>query len=132
MCIRDRIYRAVTSGSPVTAGSDVAITELQESLRPLAPVHLAVAKVGTSYVATWRRRTRTPAPWANGGDAPIDDAPLQFRVRAWFGPVDAVNMLVTAPEATFGAGLTLTNYQFEVVQISRSGAPGRAATATIL
>ena len=129
---RQVIYRAVTAGAPVTAGTDVSITEEQEALRPLAPIHLNVAHLGTAYKATWRRRTRVPAPWANGSDAPIDDRPLQFRVRVWFsGDADTINTIVTAPEATFGAGLTLTDHRLEVSQISRSGRDGRAALTTI-
>lgn len=128
---RQVIYRAVTVGSPVTAGTDVTVTETHEALRPLAPLHLNVAAVGTSYVAKWVRRTRVPAPWLDGSDAPVDDAPLQFRVRAWFDNFDLINAVVGVPEITFGTGLALANYRLEVTQLSSSGADGYAATAII-
>lgn len=131
---REVIYRAVTSGSPVTAGTDVTIAETHESLRPLAPVHLTVGRISTAagYIATWRRRTRTPAPWLSGADAPVDDAPERYRVRVWFDSrVDVINTIVTEPQITFGAGQTLTYHQLEVTQLASGGTAGHAVTTAI-
>jgi hypothetical protein len=130
---RQVIYRAVTSGSPVTAGVNVTVTETHESLRPLAPVHLAVGRISVAagYRATWRRRTRAPAPWLSGSDAPVDDAPERYRVRVWYSPEDTINTVVTEPQITFGAGQTLTYHQLQVTQLARGGADGHAARTVI-
>jgi hypothetical protein len=130
---RQVIYRAVTSGSPVTAGTDITVTENHEALKPRDPVHLSVGRStpAAGYIARWTRRTRVPAPWVDGADAPVDDAPVRFRVRVSHGPVADVDTIVTEPEVAFGAGLDFTFYTLEVSQISNSSAVGYSARVSI-
>lgn len=83
------------------------------ALKPLQPVHLRVAKspVG-GFAASWRRQDRGGFLWPDGGDVPLTEAQLRFRVEVAAGAarlqreVEASAFTLSAAEraAVFPAG----------------------------
>jgi hypothetical protein len=130
---REVSYRAVTSGAPVTAGEVITLTEYQNGLAARAPASLTAVRIsaGAGYIARWRSRTRYPAPWVDGFDAPVGERSNQFLVRVSHGRTALFEEIVTdAYEYTFGAGSNLQYYLVEVRQFGYLG-PGLAAETTI-
>lgn len=127
---QDAIYRGTTFGHLAVSGYEVEVTETQAGMMPLAPVYLAVGYAGTSgYVARWTRRTRYPAPWIDGADAPLGETSERYRATIWEALNESSEVEPTSQTYTFGAGRSLTYYPVTVRQLGSLA--GHAAETTI-
>lgn len=127
---RDVLYRGTSFGQLAVNGYTVEVTETQAGMMPLSPVYLAVGEAGASgYVARWIRRTRYPAPWIDGADAPLDETSERYRATVWDAADESNVAEVTSATHTFGAGLDLQHYPISVRQVGVL--EGRAASFTI-
>lgn len=128
---QDVIYRGTTFGHLAVNGYTAEITETQEGMIPRAPVYVAVGYAGSSgYVARWIRRTRYPAPWVDGADAPLGETSERYLATVWNSLSASTDVETTTETYTMGAGLTGLSYY--VVTVRQLGVlEGHSAETTI-
>jgi hypothetical protein len=128
---QDVIYRGTTFGNLAVNGYTAEITEAQTGMIPLSPVYLAVGYAGSSgYVARWIRRTRYPAPWLDGADAPLGETAELYRATVWNSLSASTDVETTTETYTMGAGLTALAY-YPVTVRALGVLEGHEATTTI-
>jgi hypothetical protein len=111
----------------VTLGLDPAL--------PLAPVHLEAERLpGGDVVLRWTRRSRLDGDAWGLGDAPLDFAPEQYRLRILDGTTERRSVEVGTSEWTYLAGDQTTDFgalpmsfSFTVAQISTVLGAGHVA-----
>jgi hypothetical protein len=105
-------------------------------LRPLAPVHLRVARRGEDRIATWVRRGRIDADSWEAAEVPLGEATEAYVVRV----VDAGGLrrteIVTAPAFTYTAAMraldgTVAPFRIEIAQMSDRFGPGPFARSLV-
>lgn len=128
-------YRAVTNGDQSTQGFVSTLSPLRMvSMLPLSPVYVnAVRITGDGYAVKWIRRTRYPAPWADGSDAPIGEGSERYSVRSragsGLGVIELASEEVTTNTDTLGTSASdFGGTTIDVAQISERVGRGFSGT----
>lgn len=95
------VVRAALAGGPPTL-TQIAATWTGRALRPLAPAHLRVRRIGGDLHATWIRRARVGGDvWE--GEVPLGEGVERYRVRVLDGANVVSEVEVTAPSLVIPA-----------------------------
>lgn len=118
------IVRAALAGGPPTL-TQIATTWTGRALRPLAPAHLRVRRIGGELHATWIRRARIGGDiWA--GEVPLGEGVERYRVRVLDAGTVLSEVEVTAPAIVAAAPPSV---RIEVAQGSSLYGWGALATS---
>ena len=119
------IVRAALAGGPPTL-TQVAATWTGRALRPLAPAHLRVRRIGGDLHATWIRRARLGGDvWE--GEVPLAETVELYRVRVWKD--DVLVHEAEVAESAFVLAAAPLNVRVEVAQGSSLLGWGGSATS---
>lgn len=128
----ERHYRFGPAGAPI--GDSSYRTEIHAfdlvALRPLAPVHLRLARAGSDLALSWIRRTRIDGDSWQGLDVPLGEASESYMVRVRADDGTLLREEMTAgpswgyPAAKQAADGVAGPVTFEVAQVSERFGPG--------
>jgi hypothetical protein len=135
-----RSYKAVSLWQEETAVAAASFANTGRGLQPYAVVNLAGTRSGNDPVMTWTRRTRIPAPWADGVDAPLGETTERYEIdiRNAGDTATLRTITFTAPTATYTAAEQTTDFgspqssiRVRVFQISETVGRGIMRSATL-
>ena len=133
-------YRAVSLFQPLSAATPFTFTNTARGLQPYAVVNLAGTRSGNDLVMTWTRRTRIPAPWADGVDAALGETTERYEIdiRNAGDTATLRTITVTSPTATYTAAEQTADFgspqgsiRVRVFQISETVGRGIMRSATL-
>lgn len=120
------VWKGVTSGQTLDQSTPVNFTNTCAGLKPLSPVHLYAADLGTGlYRLNWVRRTRIAPQWRDSVDVPLGETSESYAVVVTHAGVDTA-LTVSSPTVDVAAvaGDSISVYQL-------SSTVGRGFPATV-
>lgn len=105
----EMMANGIGDGMPATAVATVT----GAALRPPAPVHLHIERIGADVGIRWTRRSRVGWTWIDGGDAPLGEEQERYRIEI----EPSVGSLRTVD-------VTAASYFYSIAQRQADGATG--------
>lgn len=132
-------FRAVTAGTKLNTGIEVAQVIAGNSLKPYAPVFATATKDGSNNVTfAWKRRTRIDGGLRDLVDVPLMEENESYNIIVYNGAAVVRNWLTSAPNQVYTStqqiadfGSVQPSYSVKITQISAFCGAGAPLSTTV-